>query len=169
MRLFDEFINANIEYAKTHPTEELAGPPVKKVAVLTCMDARLDPAKILGLRAGDAHVIRNAGGRASEDAVRSLVISQVMLGTQAIVVIHHTDCGMVRFSNDELWDRVEHHYGVDASDMDFLPFDEVGPSVVEDVRILREHPLIPDTVPIRGYVWNVRTGFLEEVPEAHVN
>ncbi|MFM8528368.1 MAG: carbonic anhydrase, partial [Ilumatobacteraceae bacterium] len=74
-----------------------------------------------------------------------------------------------RFSNDELWDRLQDHYGVDATDIDFLPFDEVGPSVVEDVRVLRAHPLIPDDIPIRGFVWNVRTGFLEEVPEAHIN
>src|SRR5690606_5004701 len=142
---------------------DLPMPPARKVAVLTCMDARLHPSKFLGLDLGDAHVIRNAGGRASEDAIRSLVISQRLLGTREIVVIHHTDCGMLTFTNEQLADQVQQELGVDVSGRDFLPFSDVAQSVRDDVAILRASPLIPADIPISGAIYDVRNGGLQVV------
>jgi carbonic anhydrase len=126
------------------------------------MDARLLPSRFLGLEEGDAHIIRNAGGRAQE-ALRSLVISQQLLGTREVAVIHHTDCGMLTFRNEELRARLRETLGADTGDMDFLPFTDVEESVRDDVHFLRASPLIPDDIPIRGFVYDVRTGRLTEV------
>src|SRR2546426_3933936 len=120
-----EFQKANDAYASSFSKGNLPMPPGRHVAVLTCMDARLDPARALGLEEGDAHVIRNAGGRASDDALRSLAISQQLLGTREVVVIHHTDCGMLTFSNDQLRAKLKADLGADASQVDFLPFSDV--------------------------------------------
>jgi carbonic anhydrase len=125
------------------------------------MDARLDPARILGLEEGDAHVVRNAGGRAA-DALRSLVISQELLGTREVVVIHHTDCGMLTFTNDQLKQRLKEGRGADA-DMDFLPFSDLEQSVRDDVRAIRESQLLQSGVPITGFVYDVKTGRLRKV------
>ena len=141
-------------------------PPARRVAVLTCMDARLHPSKFLGLDIGDAHVIRNAGGRASEDAVRSLVISQRLLGTNEIVVIHHSDCGMLTFTNEQLAAKIESDLGVDVGQRDFLPFSDLEQSVRDDVAFLRSSPLIPQDVPISGAIYDVRSGRLEEIVRA---
>jgi carbonic anhydrase len=162
MSVIDELVTANEEYAKSFDRGDLPMPPRRRVAVVTCMDARILPSRILGLDAGDAHVIRNAGGRAQE-ALRSLVISQRLLGTREVAVIHHTDCGMVTFSNEALRARIRDELGADASGIDFLPFPDVELSVREDVAFLRASPLIPDDVPIRGFVYDVRTGKLREV------
>ena len=108
-------------------------PPARKTAVLVCMDARIDPARALGLEEGDAHVIRNAGGRASDDAIRSLIISYELLGTREFVVIHHTDCGMLTFTNEQLREKLQEELGVDASAIDFLPFSDVAQSVRDDL------------------------------------
>jgi carbonic anhydrase len=137
-------------------------PPARHVAVVTCMDARILPSHVLGLNEGDAHVIRNAGGRA-QDALRSLVISQRLLGTNEVAVIHHTDCGMLTFSNESIRAKVKKELGANAEDVDFLPFANVEESVREDVGFLRASPLIPRSVPIRGFVYDVRTGRLTEV------
>ena len=137
-------------------------PPKRKVAVVTCMDARILPAEILGLEFGDAHVIRNAGGRAQE-ALRSLVISEQLLGTREIAVIHHTDCGMLTFTNQALRDRVKRELHADASHIDFLPFSDVEQSVRDDVTFLLGSPLIPDDIPVRGFIYDVHTGRLTEV------
>ncbi|MBX6332515.1 MAG: carbonic anhydrase, partial [Gemmatimonadaceae bacterium] len=138
-------------------------PPARRLAIVTCMDARIVPARAFGIAEGDAHVIRNAGGRA-HDAIRSLVISQRLLGTNEIAVVHHTDCGMLTFSNERLRAKVRDDLGADASDVDFLPFDDVEESVYEDVALLRASPLIPKDVPIRGFIFDVKTGRLSEVP-----
>ena len=154
---------ANERHAATFTTGELPMPPARRLAILTCMDARIDPAKALGLAEGDAHVIRNAGGRASDDALRSLVISQQLLGTREVVVVHHTDCGMLTFTNDQLRDRLRRELGADASGIDFLAFSDLEASVREDVATIRSSPLIPDDVSVRGFVYDVQTGRLREV------
>ncbi|HWQ15331.1 MAG TPA: carbonic anhydrase [Roseiflexaceae bacterium] len=163
MAAIDEFLEANAQYAATFDRGDLPMPPRRRVAVLTCMDARLHPEKFLGLDVGDAHVIRNAGGRASQDAIRSLVISQRLLGTNEIVVIHHTDCGMLTFRNADLSARIRAELGVDASGWDFLPFSDLEASVRDDVAVLRRSPLIPRDIPISGAIYDVRTGRLQEV------
>jgi carbonic anhydrase len=128
------------------------------------MDARLDPGEFLGLEPGEAHVIRNAGGRVSGDALRSLVISQRLLGTNEVVVIHHTDCGMMSFSNSDLREKIQSDLGADASDTDFLPFSDLEDSVREDVEAVRNSKLVPDDISVTGAVYEVETGRLREVP-----
>src|SRR5581483_7272150 len=141
MPVVQEFQQANEAYASQFDRGGLPMPPGRKVAVLTCMDARLDPAKFLGLQEGDAHVIRNAGGRADEDAIRSLVISYKLLGTREFLVIHHVDCGMLTFSNEDLRRKLREDLGADASNVDFLPFRDLDQSVRDDVATLRASPL----------------------------
>src|SRR5579864_464213 len=129
MTVAQEFRKANEAYAATFEKGNLPMPPARHVAVVTCMDARLHPARFLGLELGDAHVIRNAGGRVSDDALRSLVISQQLLGTNEVVVIHHTDCGMLTFSNDDLRAKIKQDLHANADDIDFLPFKDLEQSV----------------------------------------
>lgn len=185
MSVLEEVIAANEEYVRTFGNKgELALPPARRFAILTCMDARLDPAKYAGLSEGDAHVIRNAGGRASDDAIRSLVISYKLLGTAEWFVIHHSDCGMEFFTNDLMGDLLSQSLETAAlgptgfrdtgagpgstagRDIDWLTIADREQSVVEDVRSIRDHPLVPPRIPIYGYVYNVKTGALEEVAEA---
>jgi carbonic anhydrase len=181
----DDVLRANEEYAAGFGAKaELALPPARRFAILTCMDARLDPAKYAGLSEGDAHVIRNAGGRASDDAIRSLVISYKLLGTQEWFVIHHTNCGMEFFTDDvirgllassletaELGDDGFRDVGTgpgspEANYIDWLTITDNAQSVVEDVARIRSHPLVPGRIPIYGYIYDVATGRLVEVPEA---
>jgi carbonic anhydrase len=185
MSVLDEVLSANARYAASFGAKgELALPPARRFAILTCMDARLDPAKYAGLSEGDAHVIRNAGGRASDDAIRSLVISYKLLGTREWFVIHHSDCGMEFFNNDVMTDLLGRsletaELGPDgfsdvgtgpgspvAKDIDWLTIADREQSVVEDVARIRAHPLVPRRIPIYGYVYEVKTGELIEVPEA---
>ena len=185
MPILDEVVAANEEYVRTFGDKsELALPPARRFAILTCMDARLDPAKVAGLSEGDAHVIRNAGGRASDDAIRSLVISYKLLGTAEWFVVHHSDCGMEFFTNEVMGDLLaqsletaalgpDGFYDVGAGpgstagrDIDWLTISDREQSVVDDVRRIRNHPLVPSRIPLYGYVYNVRTGSLEEVVEA---
>jgi len=160
----DEFVAANQEFAEGFDKGDLPMPPARHAAAVVCMDARLDPAKFLGLDIGDAHVIRNAGGRASDDAIRSLIISSRLLGTNEFLVIHHTDCGMLTFTNDGLRQKLVDETGSDASDVDFLPFSDLEQSVRDDVQRIKESPHLSDDIPVRGFIYDVSTGRLQEIP-----
>lgn len=160
MAIVEEFLKANEAYAATFDKGHLPMPPARRVAVLVCMDARIDPAKALGLTEGDAHVIRNAGGRASEDAIRSLIISQQLLNTNEVVVIHHTDCGMLTFTNEALRGKLKETFGRSADHIDFLPFADLRQSVLDDIAAIKASPFIPDTVPVTGFIYDVKTGRL---------
>ena len=163
MPVLPELLAANERYAADFTKGDLPMPPGRQVSVLVCMDARLHPEKFLGLDEGDAHVIRNAGGRASDDALRSLIISYKLLGTREFVVIHHTDCGMLTFTNEVLRDLLRKDLNADASGIDFLPFSDLDESVREDVQTIRSSPLIPDDISVTGFVFDVKSGRLREV------
>lgn len=162
MSVVDQVIAANDSYAAGFSKGDLPLPPGRKFAVVACMDARLDPAKALGLEEGDAHVIRNAGGRAV-DALRSLVISQRLLGTEEVIVVHHTDCGMLTFDNDTLYGICREQLAADASDIDFLPFSNLEQSVRDDVELIRSSPLIPNEVKVSGFIYDVKDGKISRV------
>ena len=185
MSVRDEVLSANEKYASNFGLKaELALPPSRGFAILTCMDARLDPAKYAGLSEGDAHVIRNAGGRASDDAIRSLVISHKLLGTSEWFVIHHTNCGMEFFTNDVMRDLLEQ--SLESAELrggrwvdvgrgpgsraggfiEWLTIADQAKSVVDDVTRIRTHPLVSPSIAIYGYVYDVATGRLAEVLEA---
>ena len=163
MTSFEEFKRANEQYAAGFDQGDLPRPPARKVAVVTCMDARLHPEQFLGLQLGDAHVIRNAGGRVTEDAIRSLVISERLLGTEEVVVVHHTDCGMLTFRNEDLTAKIKEDLGVDTSGQDFLPVSDLEEGLREDVDKIRSSDLIPDDILVSGAVYDVKTGELREV------
>jgi carbonic anhydrase len=185
MSVLPEVLAANAKYvAEFGDRGSLALPPARRFAILTCMDARLDPAKYAGLAEGDAHVIRNAGGRASDDAIRSLVISYKLLGTAEWFVVHHTDCGMEFFTNDVMSGLLAS--SLETAQLGAGGFTDVGKgpgspegryinwltiadaegSVVEDVSRIRNHPLVPGNIPVYGYIYDVRSGRLVEVPAA---
>ena len=183
--VLQEVLAANARYAASFGDKgQLALPPARHFAILTCMDARLHPSKYAGLAEGDAHVIRNAGGRASDDAIRSLVISYKLLGTREWFVIHHTNCGMELFTDEIMRDLLASSLKTASFDgkvwrdpgpgpgssegqfVDWLTIKAQGQSVVADVRRIRSHPLVPRDIPIYGYVYDVATGKLVEVPEA---
>ncbi len=159
----DQLLGANERYAAKFSKGSLLSPPTLGLAVLTCMDARIDPSKALGLKEGDANVIRNAGGRASEDAIRSLVISSLLLGTREFLVMHHTDCGMLTFTNDQIRDQIRQNLGADASHVDFLPMADLDASLHKDVEAIRSSPLLPPDISVHGFVYDVRSGRLREV------
>ena len=160
MSVVPEFQKANDAYASSFSKGNLPMPPGRHVAVLVCMDARLDPARFLGLEEGDAHVIRNAGGRASDDAIRSLAISQQLLGTNEVVVIHHTDCGMLTFNNEDLRKKLKQDLNADAEHIDFLPFKDLEQSVRDDVATIKNSPLLLKNIEVSGFIYDVRTGRL---------
>ncbi|MGT2774644.1 beta-class carbonic anhydrase [Streptococcus hyovaginalis] len=163
MSYFDNFMLANQAYVALHGTAHLPIKPKTKVAIVTCMDSRLHVAQALGLALGDAHILRNAGGRVTDDMIRSLVISQQQLGTREIVVLHHTDCGAQTFTNPAFHEQLYRDLGVDVSDMDFLPFINIENSVREDMQKLKDSPLIPEDVVINGAIYDVDTGRMTEV------
>ena len=166
MTVTDELIAANARYADSGRTHDLPQRPGRRLAVLTCMDARIDTFSALGLDLGDANILRNAGGRAAP-ALRSLAVCCGFLGVREIVVIHHTDCGLFDASNDEIRARLGQDIGPEAAaaaaGIDFLPFPDLDESVREDVALIRASPLIPDDVTVRGFVYYVETGRLQEV------
>ena len=184
-QVFNEILTANQRYAEDFGAKAKLGmPPFRHFAILTCMDARLDPAQFAGLATGDAHVIRNAGGRATDDAIRSLVVSQKLLGTREWFVIHHTNCGMETFTDDVMrrllasslqtasfdgkqWS--DPGTGVGSSEGEYIDWMTIAgqhDSMVADVRRLRNHPLVPVEIPIYGLIYDVENGKLLEVPEA---
>lgn len=186
-KVLEEVLAANARYAESFGDKgKLALPPARRFAILTCMDARLQPAKFAGLAEGDAHVIRNAGGRASDDAIRSLVISYKLLGTREWFVIHHTNCGMELFTDEVMRDLLASSLKTATFDgkvwrdtgagpgstegqfVDWLTIKEQSKSVTADVKRIRNHPLVPRDIPIYGYVYDVKAGRLVEVPEATV-
>lgn len=159
----DNLLEANHAYAGAFAHGDLQAPPARRLAILTCMDARIHVETIMGLEPGDAHVIRNAGGRVTEDAVRSLIVSSLLLGTREFLVIHHTSCGMQTHSNEMIRQAVHVQTSGNASDIDFLPFTDLEESVRDDVRQLRESPLFPDGVTVSGFIYDVKTGKLVPV------
>ena len=184
-KALQEVLNANQQYSAAFGTKgDLAMPPARHFAILTCMDARLDPAKFAGLAEGDAHVIRNAGGRASDDAIRSLVISHKLLGTNEWFVIHHTNCGMEFFTNEVIRGLLSNSLetaalgeqgffdvgkgpGSNAGEfIEWLTIKDQAQSVRDDVERIRRHPLVPRDIAIYGYIYDVKSGKLLEVPEA---
>ncbi len=183
-KILNEVLEANRDYVADFDKGHLPMPPGRRFAILTCMDARLDPAKYAGLSEGDAHVIRNAGGRASDDAIRSLVISYKLLGTRDWFVIHHTDCGMETFNNDIMSDLLagslktasvdatgwhdccEGGGSTDGKYINWLTITDQAQSVLEDVQRIKAHALVPSDIPVYGYIYDVKSGRLIEVPEA---
>lgn len=185
MSVLPEVLAANEAYAVAFgDLGSLALPPARHFAILTCMDARLDPAKYAGLSEGDAHVIRNAGGRASDDAIRSLVISYKLLGTNEFFVVHHTGCGMEFFDDDVMRGLLAQSLETAALDengfhdvgtgpgstegayVDWLTTSDSDQAVVDDVTRIRNHPLVPASIPVHGYTYDVKTGRLREIKEA---
>ncbi|HKE77194.1 MAG TPA: carbonic anhydrase [Acidimicrobiales bacterium] len=162
MSATDELVANNAAYASGFTKGDLAAPPNLKVAVLACMDARFDPARALGLQEGDAHVIRNAGGTVTDDAIRSLLVSQRMLGTREIVVIHHTDCGMLGFRDDEAAAAIEAETGV-RPPFALGAFGDLEDDVRQSVARIEASPFLPRTRSVRGFVYEVETGRLREV------
>jgi carbonic anhydrase len=183
--VLNEVLEANSQYSSTFGVKgDLALPPARRIAILTCMDARLDPAKFAGLAEGDAHVIRNAGGRASDDAIRSLVISYKLLGTREFFVIHHTNCGMEFFTNDVIRGLLAN--SLETTELSSEGFRDIGKgpgsragefiewltirdqqqAVIDDVLRIHDHPLVPSSIPIYGYIYDVKTGKLIEIEGA---
>jgi carbonic anhydrase len=162
MTVTEEFLKNNERYAAGFGKANLAMPPAKQVAVVACMDARLDPARVLGLEEGDAHVIRNAGGVVTDDAIRSLAISQRLLGTKEIILIHHTDCGMLTFSDDEVKTQIEHDTGI-RPPFALESFADVDADVRQSIARITASPFVPDRSHVRGFVYDVKTGRLREV------
>ena len=166
MSVIEEVVAASKEYAKKFDLGHLPMPPARKLAVVACMDARIMVDQILGLKTGDAHVIRNAGGIVNEDSVRSLVISHYLLGTKEFVIINHTDCGMLTFKDEDLHQRLLKETGTSAiAPAHFYAFTDVEKNVREQIKKLKSHPWIPKEIPVRGFIYDVKTGKLTEVKE----
>jgi carbonic anhydrase len=167
MTVVPELLAANECYAAQFTYGDLPVPPAKRLVVLTCMDARIDPLRALGLKEGDAHVLRNSGGRPTSDMLRSLAVSQEMLGTREIVVIHHTECGSVRITNELMRERLAENIGRDAAIaanvIDFLPFRDLAQSVRDDLAVLRATPLLRPETEVSGFIFDVKTGRIHAV------
>ncbi|MBI2486855.1 MAG: carbonic anhydrase [Deltaproteobacteria bacterium] len=164
MSVIEEVLKANEEYAKNFKLGHLPMPPARKLAVVACMNARLTVSQLLGLKTGDAHLIRNAGGLITEGALRSLIISHHLLGTQEFMIINHTDCGMLTFSDEELRKQLREKTGtVTVAPASFHPFSDLEENVRQQILKVKSHPWIPNHIPVRGFVYDVKTGRLSEV------
>jgi carbonic anhydrase len=165
MSVIDEVLAANEIYARTHELRRLTPRPERKLAVLTCMDTRLS-IRTMGLKTGDAHIIRNAGGIVTDDALRSLVVSHYLLGTEEFMVINHTDCGLMHSTEEDLRTRIQNRTGTAAvAPAFFYAFKNVDENVRHQLQKLRTHPWIPEKVAIRGFVYDVTTGLLREIKD----
>ena len=162
MSVTDELLQNNEAYAESFDKGDLPLPPAKGVAVVACMDARLNVYGMLGLHEGDAHVIRNAGGVITDDEIRSLAISQRLLGTQEIILIHHTDCGMLTFSDDELRQQIQDDVGIKPH-FPMESFSDLEEDVRQSIARIQASPFIPNKDSVRGFVYEVETGRLREV------
>lgn len=164
MTVTDQVLKANENYQKSFDLENLPMPPARKLAVVACMDARLTVEHILGLKTGDAHIIRNAGGVVTEDALRSLLISHHLLGTEEFIIINHTDCGMLTFRDEELRSKLRQQTGTTpVAPTHFHAFKDLEENIRQQMQKIRSHAWIPDPVPVRGFVFDVKTGGLREV------
>ena len=160
---YHDAVRANEEFALTFNKGQLAMPPARQLAVVACMDARLTVEPMLGLQTGDAHVIRNAGGIVTDDALRSLIISHKLLGTQTFFVINHTDCGMLTFKEKEVQEKLTAQYGVNAAKINLHAFTDLEENVRTQVERIRTNPFLPKHIPVTGFVYDVRTGKLNRV------
>jgi carbonic anhydrase len=166
MSVIDEVLAANQTYAQTHELRQLTPRPARKLAVLTCMDTRLS-IRTLGLKTGDAHIIRNAGGIVTDDSLRSLLVSHYLLGTEEFMVINHTDCGLMHTTEEKLRDKIRNQAGTAAvAPAFFYAFQDVDENVRQQVQKLGTHPWVPKSVAIRGFVYDVATGVLREIHQA---
>jgi carbonic anhydrase len=163
MTVFDEMLAHNEKYAQRFDLGHLQTPPVRKLVILTCMDSRMDLEQLLGLRVGDAHMIRNAGGLASDDVVRSLILSTHLLGTRSIAIIQHTECGLMSITDEEFRWRLSTTTGKDASHLRFHAFRDLDQNVREQVARVRHDPFLPSQIEVRGFVYDVKQGKLREV------
>ena len=164
MSTTDELLHANERYAQNFNLGHLPMPPARKLAVLACMDARLTIEQILGLKTGEGHIIRNAGGIATDDALRSLIISHHLLGTQEFLIINHTDCGMLTFEDKDLFNRLERQTGTAVvAPLYFHAFSDPESNVRRQIERVRSHPWIPKQIPVRGFIYDLKTGRLREV------
>ncbi len=164
MSVIDDALKANQTYVKAFELGDLPMPPGKHLAVLACMDARMTVEEMLGLKTGDAHIIRNAGGIATPDAIRSLIISHHLLNTKEFMVINHTDCGMLTFKDNELKQKLGTQTGTSAAIPEhFHDFSDIDANVKLQIQRIKSHPWIPESIPVRGFVFDVRSGALREV------
>lgn len=164
MSVIDEIVKANQEFAREFALGHLPLPPARRLAVVACMDARLTVEPALGLKTGDAHVIRNAGGIVTDDVVRSLIVSHHLLDTQEFIVVNHTDCGMLTFADADLRARLRRDTGTaPATPARFYAFSDLEVNVREQIQAIRSHPWVPSCIPVRGFVYDVRSGRLTEV------
>jgi carbonic anhydrase len=166
MGIYEENLAANQQYAEKFTLGHLPMPPARKLAIVACMDARLTVEQFLGLKTGDAHIIRNAGGLVTEDALRSLIISSYLLGTRTYYVVQHTDCGMLTFTDEKLREKLKTETGHDASHLHFHSFSDVEKSVKKQLQNIRNNPFLPRDIDLHGFVYDVRTGRLHEISEA---
>jgi carbonic anhydrase len=161
--LFDELLEANARYAQTFPGTDLTVMPARHIVILTCMDARIDNFDAFGLAVGDAHILRNAGGRVTDDVIRSLLISSDIVGTRHVAVIHHTQCGLRDTTNEQLQQHIQDEREIDAAAIDFRPFQDTDESVREDIALLESSPLLRKDIDYAGFVYDVANGRMRSV------
>ena len=163
MGVYEETLTANQKYLERFALGHLQMPPTRKLAIVACMDARLTVEQFLGLKTGEAHIIRNAGGLVTEDALRSLIISTRLLGTRTIFIVQHTDCGMLTFRDEQLREQLQTETGSDASHLHFHAFSDLEASVRRQLKLVLENPFLPRDIDVHGFLFDVRTGRLNEI------